>query len=94
MKPTHHTFLQTVGNLYRKDRCTEWWTITDESRFYEHRHTIPFRTLYCKNVVVDEVVINDGLSAETIQAIQRDLRRSYALIVDHPVNQLPSKKEL
>ena len=47
-----------------------------------------------KNVVVEEVAINDGLSTETIQAIQRDLRRSYALIVDHPVNQLPSKKEL
>ena len=47
-----------------------------------------------KNVVIEEVVINDGLSAETIQAIQRDLRRSYALIVDHPVNQLPAKKEI
>ena len=47
MKPSHHTFLQTVGNLYRKDRCAEWWTITDEALFYEYRHTIPFRTLYC-----------------------------------------------
>ena len=47
MKPSHHTFLQTVGNLYRKDHYTEWWTITDEARFYEYRHTIPFRTLYC-----------------------------------------------
>ena len=28
-------------------RYTEWWTITDEARFYEYRHTIPFRTLYC-----------------------------------------------
>ena len=47
MKPSHHTFLQTVGNLYRKDLYTEWWTITDEALFYEYRHTIPFRTLYC-----------------------------------------------
>ena len=47
MKLIHHTFLQTVGNLYRKDRFTEWWTVTNEARFYDYRHTIPFTTLFC-----------------------------------------------
>ena len=41
-----------------------------------------------KNVVVEEVCISDGLSAETIAAIKADLKRSYDLLDIYPHNKI------
>ena len=102
MKKTNTT--ETLKNRLRVLEASQLFRICEAARNIEKcgtdRYlasavTITIRNINTgNNVVVEEVVINDGLSTETIQAIQRDLRRSYALIVDHPVNQLPSKKEL
>lgn len=42
------------------------------------------------NMMVEEVIITDGLSPETIAALKADVKRSYEVTVNHPVNRFPS----
>lgn len=63
----HHTFLRVIGHLYRKDRTTEWWTVTDEHTFYVSRWTIPFAHLYCHNGDGGLVVYLDQPLLATVQ---------------------------
>lgn len=41
------------------------------------------------STIVEEVMIADGLSPETIAAIKADIKRSYKLTMNHPINQFP-----
>lgn len=42
----HHTILRTCATLYNHDRLTEWWTVTNENRFYDIRDSLPFDSLF------------------------------------------------
>ena len=103
MKKITHT-IKDIKNQLRILEASQLFRICDAVRNIEKcgidRYTGSAVTITIRNLnvdinnVVEEVCINDGLSPETIQAIQQDLRRSYALVVDHPVNQLPAEKEI
>lgn len=41
------------------------------------------------NTIVEEVIIADGLSPETIAAIKADIKRSYELTMNNPINKFP-----
>lgn len=41
------------------------------------------------NIIVREVVIPDGLSAETIKALKADVKRAYDTTTNHPISQFP-----
>ena len=41
-----------------------------------------------KEIIIEEVAITDGLSAESIDALKNDLKRSYDLIMSYPHNKI------
>jgi len=51
--------------------------------------TLAIRNINRDNtVIIEEVCIDDGLSADTIAALKRDLIRSYDAHLAHPVNRV------
>ena len=82
MAKPHHTFLQTIGNLHEKDRITEWWTVTNEDKFYEMRDKIPFVNLFCNLkpgglvVYLDKpLVIQEKAVGEQLEQLVEDNRQ-------------------
>lgn len=91
--------LQAVENELRvakanlRSRYCEAYRSLDkcgQDRFMGSGLMIAVRNINKTNpIMFEEVMIADGLSPETIVALKVDIKRSYDLTTDHPVNKFP-----
>lgn len=79
--------LLTLNSAYRNiDKCSI-------EKYLASGITITIKNINKQNnVICEEFIINDGLSPETIEAIKKDIERSYDLIINHPINTPLTKK--
>lgn len=59
----HHAMFRTFATLYDADRLTEWWTVTNEVRFYRLRDAgLPVAAGFCHDGLGGLVVYFDQVA--------------------------------
>jgi hypothetical protein len=97
MKPKNADKLKALQNEVRVLKASQLFVLTDayrkidkcgQDRYMGSGITLTIKNINKdNNVIVEEVIITDGLSPETIAAIKADLKRSYETM-SYPHNKI------